>query len=125
MQNHPDSKKYYKCMFDNCPGFDLFDGSSSSASVSNNNCFSCGLPGHWMTTCPWRSTTCPNNCSNPRRLLTSQQPQSKGKKFLKCNECGNFEWLADAIAKTNKARLNIRVKIEVSLDDLCNKFQSM
>ena len=36
--------------------------------------------------------------------------------------CGYFEWLTTAMDMSKK--VNLRVKLEVSLDDLCNAFDN-
>ena len=71
---------------------------------------------------PWKETSCPNGCKWARKLSTFHKLYSYGKKFLKCIQCRNFQWLLDVIP--NYRRGNLRVKLEVSLDDLCKVFDT-
>ena len=130
-------KKGLTCQYEKCHGFEWLEdamnkneASSSTApfhaskkektDATNNVCFQCGEEGHWARNCPWKETLCPNGCQATRKLWTSYQQHSYGKKFLKCINCGNFEWLIDAISK--RRNLNVRVKLDISIDDLCSQF---
>ena len=85
-------------------------------------CFQCGEIDHWANDCPWKNTLCPAGCGVARKLWTSKQIHSYGKKFLKCIKCGHFERLSAAIDRFTK--VNLKVKLGVKLDDLCNAFIS-
>ena len=113
-----------QCQFKSCGSFQWLENSSSSGSSSSSNCFQCGQPGHWVQNCPWKETICPNGCNGSRKLWTSKQQRSYGRKFLKCVTCGKFEWLDTAQAQGNQNNANLKVKIEVSLDELCKSFES-
>ena len=80
--------------------------SSSSSSTTSEGCFQCGETDHWVRSCPWKESPCPSGCQGTRKLWTSRQKKSYGKKFLKCLQCGSFEWLYDVITKC-KPKTNI------------------
>jgi len=126
-------RRFMQCQFQSCGAFqwveddaatgqDNKNSPSSGSSSSSSICFQCGKPGHWVKNCPWKETVCPNGCSGVRNLWTSKQPRSFGRKFLKCLTCGKFEWLDTT--QQNPSNGNLKVKIEVSLDELCNSFES-
>ena len=92
-------------------------GASSSSTF---DClFECGENGHWVKYCHWKETKCPSGCKGTRKLWTSRQNRSYGEKFLKCLKCGHFEWLKSAKSR----KLNVKVKLEVDLDDICKEFE--
>ena len=83
-------------------------------------CFECGEKSHWVRNCPWKEIKCPKGCEGTRKLWTSRQDKSYGQKFLKCMTCGHFEWLKQCKSR----KVNVRVKLEVDLYDICNDFES-
>ncbi|KAM7527153.1 hypothetical protein LguiB_030563 [Lonicera macranthoides] len=91
---------------------------------ASSNCFKCGQPMHWVKNCPWKETVCPNGCPSSRKLWTSKQERSYGRTFLKFVTCAKFEWLETAHAQGNQNNTNLKVKIEISLDELCKSFES-
>ena len=75
-----------------------------------------------ISSCPYKEIACPKGCNGVGKLWTSHKSHSYGKKFLKCVQCGHFQWLLDAIP--NYRIENLRVKLEVSLDELCKQFDN-
>ncbi|KAM7497035.1 hypothetical protein LguiA_021449 [Lonicera macranthoides] len=95
--------------------------SAASSSYTTECCFECGKIGRWVRYCPWKETKCPSGCEGARKLWTSEQDRSYGDNFLKCLKCCHFEWLKSAKCR----KINVRVKLEVDLDDICNQFENL
>lgn len=68
---------------------------------SQNMCQICEEVCHRASRCPWVYSHCSKgNCDGLMMMVTSQQEETFGKKYLKCQyqSCGTWKWLEDAIA---------------------------
>ncbi|KAF9601997.1 hypothetical protein IFM89_024543 [Coptis chinensis] len=120
------------------------DLGSSVSFKKSTGCFVCKAEDHLSYTCPWKRSPC-KMCTTIRNARTSTQRRSKGKKFLKCPRCDQFQWWEVAIAgcKKEKSKLkklvfeeeakesassksnsNLKLNIELAIQDLSEAFNA-
>lgn len=91
-------RKFLVCQNGNCQsGIEWLD-EAIMCRAKKEGCFMCGELGHWMKDCPWEGVQCQSRgCKSIRKLRTSQTLQTQGWRYLKCYDCGSFQWLKDAV----------------------------
>ena len=92
-------RKFLKCQQSQCNGFHWLDHAilaSHGYEVPVQGCFICNDPAHWLKDCPWNSLVCgKNGCTAKKWLRISSNPNSAGKRYLKCYTCKAFEWVKE------------------------------
>jgi len=64
-------------------------------------CSLCDSNEHWEVDCPWMDSQCLKfSCPGTRKILTSNEEDTYGEKYLKCDNCHHFQWLNEAIDET-------------------------
>jgi hypothetical protein len=58
-------------------------------------------------------------CGGVMHLKVSSKKESEGKRYLKCDRCGRFDWFCEDDARKKE---NVKVTLEGNLSDFCDLF---